>query len=103
MSPLAVVLAAAIGLVAMPAARAGDRNVEGVDTEALVGGWRANIAEVDGVLRITSIRIHYRVKIPAGSREKVDRALATYAEKCPAYQSIKGCIDCTWDVDVTEE
>jgi hypothetical protein len=37
------------------------------------------------------------------SREKVDRALETYAEKCSAYQSVKGCIDCSWGAVIEEE
>ena len=44
-----------------------------------------------------------RFKVPPGSRDKADRALETHAEKCPAYQSVKGCIDCTWDAIVVEE
>jgi hypothetical protein len=32
----------------------------------------------------------------------VERALAVYAEGCPAYQSIKGCIDVTWEADFSE-
>ncbi len=71
--------------------------------ENLVADVEGDIEEVDGVLKITSIRLHYRLKIPAGSRDKVDRVLAAYAEKCPAYQSVKGCIECTWDVETTEE
>ena len=59
-----------------------------------------DIEEVDDVLKITQIRIHYRLKAPADSRETVDRALEVYAAKCPAYQSVKGCIDCTWDVEI---
>jgi uncharacterized OsmC-like protein len=61
-----------------------------------------DIEDVGGVMRITKIRLHYRFKIPAGSREKVERVLASYAEKCPAYQSVKGCINCTWDADIVE-
>jgi hypothetical protein len=57
---------------------------------------------VNGVMRNTRIRLHYRFKVPAGSREKVDRVLASYAEKCPAYQSVKGCIDRSWDAEVVE-
>ena len=71
--------------------------------ENLVAEVEGDIEEVDGVLKITKIRLHYRLKIPAGSREKVDRALESYAEKCPAYQSVKGCIDCSWNVEVEEE
>jgi len=62
-----------------------------------------DIENVDGVLRITKIRLRYRFKIPAGSRETVERAVESYAERCPAYQSVKGCIDCTWDAEIVEE
>ncbi len=68
----------------------------------LVADVAGDIEEVDGVLKITRIRLKYRLKIPAGSREKADRALATYAEKCPAYQSVKACIDCTWEMEAEE-
>jgi uncharacterized OsmC-like protein len=61
-----------------------------------------DIEDVDGVIRITRIRLHYRFRIPAGSREKIDRVLATYADKCPAYQSVKGCIECSWDAEIQE-
>jgi hypothetical protein len=44
------------------------------------------IEDMDGVLTITKIRLRYRFKIPPGTREKVDRVLASYAEKCPAVQ-----------------
>ena len=71
-------------------------------SENLVADVEGDIEDVDGVLKITKIRLHYRLKIPAGSREKLDRALESYADKCPAYQSVKGCIDCSWNVDVDE-
>jgi uncharacterized OsmC-like protein len=68
----------------------------------LVAQVEGNIEDVDGVMRITTIRLHYRFKIPPGTREKVDRVLASYAEKCPAYQSVKGCIECSWDAEIAE-
>lgn len=68
----------------------------------LAADVEGDIEDVDGVLRITRIRLHYHLKAPTGAREKVDRALATYAEKCPAYQSVKECIDVTWDADIEE-
>ncbi len=71
--------------------------------ENLVAEVEGDIEDVDGVLRITSIRLHYRLAAAAENREKVDRALEAHAEKCPAYQSIKGCIDCTWDMELVEE
>ena len=72
-------------------------------SENLVADVEGDIEDVDGVLKITKIRLHYRFTIPAGSKDKADRAVAVYAEKCPAYQSVKGCIDCSWDAEITEE
>ena len=62
-----------------------------------------HIEEVEGILRITRIRIRYHLRAPAGSRGKVERVLENYAEKCPAYQSVKGCIACDWELDLEEE
>ena len=70
--------------------------------ENLVADVEGDIAEVEGVLRITKIRLHFRIRAPQGNQEKIDRALASYAEKCPAYQSVKGCIDCSWDAEIDE-
>jgi uncharacterized OsmC-like protein len=61
-----------------------------------------DIEDVDGVMRITRIRLRYRFRVPVGARDKVDRLLEVYAEKCPAYQSVKGCIQCSWDAEVEE-
>ena len=61
-----------------------------------------DIEDVDGVLRISKIRLTYKLKIPAGSRDKAERALAVYADKCPAYQSVKNCIQCTWQAEMAE-
>ena len=61
-----------------------------------------DIADVDGVLRITSIRLAYSVIAPPDSDEKIHRALEAYAEKCPAYQSVKDCIDVTWSVSINK-
>jgi len=71
--------------------------------ENLVADVEGDIEEVDGVLKITNIRLHYRLAVAAGDREKVERALSSYAEKCPAYQSVKGCIDCTWEAEIREQ
>jgi uncharacterized OsmC-like protein len=77
--------------------------VRGIKSAAnLVARVEGDIEDVDGVMRITKIRLRYRFKIPQGTREKVDRVLASYAEKCPAYQSVKGCIECSWDAEIEE-
>ena len=68
--------------------------------ENLTADVEGDIEEVDGVLKITKIRIHFRLKCSSGCEEKVERAMGSYAKKCPAYQSVKGCIDCTWDMEI---
>jgi uncharacterized OsmC-like protein len=77
------------------------RGIKSADN--LVAQVEGDIEDVNGVMRITRIRLHYRFKIPAGTREKMDRLLESYAEKCPAYQSVKGCIECSWDAEIEEE
>ena len=69
----------------------------------LVADVEGDIEEVEGVLKITKIRLRYQFRSPFGSRDKVKRALETYADKCPAYQSVKGCIDCSWEAVIQEE
>jgi uncharacterized OsmC-like protein len=62
-----------------------------------------DIEDVDGVLKITRIRLRYQFKIPSGNRDKVERAVEAHAEKCPAYLSVKDCIECTWEAVIEEE
>jgi hypothetical protein len=69
----------------------------------LVAQVECDIEDVDGVMKITKIRLRYRYKIPQEMNEMVDRVLRSYAEKCPAYRSVKCCIDCSWDAEIAEE
>jgi hypothetical protein len=62
-----------------------------------------DIEAIEGVLRITRIRVFYRARIPSGTREKAERVLETHAAMCPAYQSVKGCIDVSWEAELDEE
>jgi uncharacterized OsmC-like protein len=61
------------------------------------------VEDVDGVLKITKIRIRYTFKTPAGLKAKAERALSVYADMCPAYQTVKNCLECTWDADILTE
>jgi uncharacterized OsmC-like protein len=56
----------------------------------------------DGLPVLTEIRVHYRLKIPAGSREKVDRALARHLERCPTANSLKGAVTVSWSAEIEE-
>ncbi len=51
---------------------------------------------------LTTIRVHYTLRIPPGSREKVDRALETHVSKCPTARSLRGAIEVEWSADVVE-
>jgi organic hydroperoxide reductase OsmC/OhrA len=73
-----------------------------VTRESLQADVEGDIEAIDGVLRITRIRVRYRLQIPTGTREKADRALATHATKCPAANSVRGCIDLDITADITE-
>jgi len=68
----------------------------------LVARVEGDIEEVEGVLRITKIRLDYRLKIPKGTREKALRVLDFYAEKCPAYQTVRECVQCSWHAEIQE-
>jgi len=74
-----------------------------VTRESLQADVEGDIEAVDDVLRITRIRVRYRLRIPAADREKADRALATHATKCPAANSVRGCIDLDITANITEQ
>ena len=71
--------------------------------EKIAAAVEGDIEAVDNVLKITRIRVHYRLRIPAGTREKAERAVATHATKCPAANSVRGCIAIDITADITEE
>ncbi|MGI9519777.1 MAG: OsmC family protein [Pirellulaceae bacterium] len=60
------------------------------------------VEEVDNVLTITRIHLIFRLTIARGQQALMERALKSFAKKCPAYQSVKDCIRCTWEADISE-
>jgi organic hydroperoxide reductase OsmC/OhrA len=56
----------------------------------------------DGIVTLTRIVVHYRLRIPVGSREAVDRALSRHRDKCPTAHSLRGAVEVDWDADITE-
>lgn len=71
--------------------------------ENLSAEVEGDIEDVNGVLKITKIRLRYRINAPADKRESIERLLGHYAEACPAYQSVKGCIECSWTAEIIED
>ncbi len=61
-----------------------------------------DIEDVDGVLRITRIRVHYTLKVPAGKVEEARDAMRTYVTGCPAAMTVRGCISLEDSLDVSE-
>lgn len=66
------------------------RGIDGTDN--LIGEVEGDIAEVDGVIRITAIRLHLKAAVPEAEREGAERLLAQFPAGCPAYQSVRGAI-----------
>ena len=56
----------------------------------------------DGLPVLTEVRVHYRMRIPAGTREKVDRALARHLERCPTASSLRGAVTVSWSAEIDE-
>lgn len=66
-------------------------------------------AEVEGVNELveriptlTRIDIRYHLRIPAGTRETVERALSRHQEKCPTARSLEGAVEVAWSAEIEE-
>jgi uncharacterized OsmC-like protein len=66
-------------------------------------------ADVEGLIeqdgrgiKITTIRIHYRLTIPKDNRAEAERAVAVHDKGCPATQSVTPAITVEWDADYDE-
>ncbi|HUL01541.1 MAG TPA: hypothetical protein VLX29_11920, partial [Nitrospirota bacterium] len=51
-----------------------------------------DIEDVNGVLKITNIRVKYHLKVPREKAGEAKEAFSTYLIRCPAAQSVIGCI-----------
>ncbi len=52
-----------------------------------------DIEDVDGVLKITRIDVRYLLRLPDIQQESARECFNNYIHKCPAAQSVIGCID----------
>jgi uncharacterized OsmC-like protein len=57
---------------------------------------------VEGIIRLTEIRIAYKLRIPPGTREAVERALARHQEKCPTAVSLGAAVRISWTAEIEE-
>ena len=61
-----------------------------------------DIEDIDGVLRISRIRVAYTLSVPAGKADEAREALKTYITHCPAAMSVRGCIEIIDSAKITE-
>jgi hypothetical protein len=62
-----------------------------------------DIEDIDGVLKITRIRVNYGLKVPPGKTDEARQAFDRYLPHCPGAQSVIGCIHIEHDLRVEEE
>ena len=60
-----------------------------------------DIEDVNGILKITRIKVHYSLSAPEDKWEDAKEALETYLPMCPAAQSVIGCIDISHELSLT--
>jgi organic hydroperoxide reductase OsmC/OhrA len=73
------------------------------DPDKIRASVEGDVEAVDRVLRIARMRVHYDIRIPKGTREAAERAVATHEQKCPAASSVRGCIPIAITADMVEE
>ena len=56
----------------------------------------------DRIPVLTRIRVRYHLRIPAGTRETVERALDRHVDKCPTAQTIKAAVAIEVEADIEE-
>jgi uncharacterized OsmC-like protein len=56
----------------------------------------------DGTITLTRVDVSYSLRIPAGSREIVDRALARHRDRCPTARSLAGAVIVEWSARIVE-
>lgn len=57
---------------------------------------------LDGIPVLTAVHVRYRLRIPAGTRETVDRALARHQDKCPTAIALRGAVAVSWSAEIDE-
>ena len=57
---------------------------------------------VDGLPTLTRIVVRYRLRVPGAARDRVDRALARHASRCPTAASLAGAVAVEWEAEIHE-
>lgn len=59
-----------------------------------------DIEAVDNVLKIVRINVHYLLRLPDDQREAATECFNNYIHRCPAAQSVIGCIDVNHELEM---
>ena len=59
-----------------------------------------DIEDVDNVLKITRINVHYLLRLPDAQREAAMECFNNYIHRCPAAQSVIGCIAVNHEIEM---
>ena len=59
---------------------------------------KGEIEDVDGILKITHIDVHYFIKANNEQKKDAEEALNAYISRCPAAQSVIGCIKISHEI-----
>ncbi len=62
-----------------------------------------DIEDVNGVLKIVRINVHYHLKLPADKRADAEDALNNYITLCPAAQSVVEAITITHELEMSDD
>ena len=62
-----------------------------------------DIENVSGILKITRIRVAYHLRIPKDKANDAKEAMPVYLARCPAAQSVIGCIQIQDNLVLEEE
>jgi len=59
-----------------------------------------DIEDVDCILKVTRIKVHYFLKVPEEKWQDANEALNAYLQLCPAAQSVIDCIDISHELSL---
>lgn len=61
-----------------------------------------DIENINDILKITNIRVNYHLEVPKGKSEEAKEAFSSYLVRCPAAQTLIGCINIRDDLTIEE-
>lgn len=70
--------------------------------DAIAASVEGDVEATNKVLRITRIRVRYALTVPSGKRAAAERAVAAHPVGCPAWNTVRGCIDVDVQAEITE-